>query len=75
MRSFKLPLKLWPTPAWYLSEGGVKTPTIPTNVGGRSVTQTATGRFWKCLLGASGLAKSLAIGASEMMNMVVWSVG
>ena len=75
MRSFKLPLELCPTSARYLSEGGVKTPTIPTHVGGRSVTQTATGRFWKCLLGASGLAKSLAIGASEMMNMVVWRVG
>jgi hypothetical protein len=30
MRSFKLPLKLWPISAGYLSEGGVKTPTIPT---------------------------------------------
>ena len=45
MRSFKLPLKLWPTPAWYLSEGGVKTPTIPTHVSGRNGTQTATGRL------------------------------
>jgi hypothetical protein len=75
MRSFKLLLKLWPTLAGYLSEGGVKTQTIPTHVGGRSGTQTATGRFWKCLLGASGLAKSLAVGASDMMNMVVWRVG
>jgi hypothetical protein len=63
MRSFKLPLKLWPTSAWYLSEGG------------RSGTQTATGRFWKCLLGASGLAKFLAVRASDMMNMVVLGVG
>jgi hypothetical protein len=68
-------LKLWPTSAGYLSEGGVKTPTIPTHVGGRSVTQTATGRFWKCLLRASGLAKSLAVGTSDMMNMVVLGVG
>jgi hypothetical protein len=45
MRSFKLPLKLCPTPAWYLSEGGVKTPTIPTHVSGRNGTQTATGRL------------------------------
>jgi hypothetical protein len=45
MRSFKLPLKLWPTSAWYLSEGGVKTPTIPTHVSGRNGTQTATGRL------------------------------
>jgi hypothetical protein len=63
MRSFKLPLKLCPTSAGYLSEGG------------RSGAQTATGRFWKCLLGASGLAKSLAVGASDMMNMVVLGVG
>jgi hypothetical protein len=76
MRSFKLPLKLWPTSAWYLSEGGVKTPTIPTHVGGRSGTQTATGGFWKCLLGVSGLAKSLAVGASDILvKMVVWGVG
>jgi hypothetical protein len=58
MRSFKLLLKLWPTSAGYLSEGGVKTQTIPTHVGGRSGTQTATGRFWKCLLGVPRLAKS-----------------
>jgi hypothetical protein len=63
MRSFKLLLKLWPTSAGYLSEGG------------RSGTQTATGRFWKCLLGASGLAKFLAVRASDMMNMVVLGVG
>jgi hypothetical protein len=63
MRSFKLLLKLWPTSAGYLSEGG------------RSGTQTATGRFWKCLFRASGLAKSLAVGASDMMNMVVLGVG
>jgi hypothetical protein len=76
MRSFKLLLKLWPTSAGYLSEGGVKTPNIPTHVGGRSGTQTATGRFWKCLLGFSGLAKSLAVGASDILvKMVVWGVG
>jgi hypothetical protein len=75
MRSFKILLKLWPKSAGYLSEGGVKTPTIPTHVGGRSGTQTATGRFWKCLLGTSGLAKYLAVGASDMINMVVWGVG
>jgi hypothetical protein len=75
MRSFKLLLKLCPTSACYLSEGGVKTPTIPTHVGGRSGTQTTTGRFWKCLLGASGLAKFLAVRASDMMNMVVLGVG
>ena len=64
MRSFKLPLKLWPTSAWYLSEGG------------RSGTKTATGRFWKCLLGVSGLAKFLAVGASDILvKMVVWRVG
>jgi hypothetical protein len=64
MRSFKLPLKLCPTSAGYLSEGG------------RSGSQTATGRFWKCLLGASGLAKSLAVGASDILvKMVVWGVG
>jgi hypothetical protein len=63
MRSFKLPLKLWPTSAGYLSEGG------------RSGAQTATGRFWKCLLRTSGLAKSLAVGASDIVNMVVCGVG
>jgi len=53
MRSFKLPLKLWPTSAGYLSEGG------------RSGAQTATGRFWKCLLGASDI----------LVKMVVRGVG
>jgi hypothetical protein len=76
MRSFKLPLELCPTSAGYLSEGGVKKPTIPTHVGGRSGTQTAIGRFWKCLPGVSRLAKFLAFGASDIfVNMVVWRVG